>query len=69
MLWDALSNELLVGTTSMTVVDRLHTLFEQTFGLGFEPLTAGRLAFQLAEARQQTRGVDDAGAGGVRPRR
>jgi hypothetical protein len=60
ILWDALSNELLVGTTSMNVVDRLHTHFEQTFGLGFEPLTAGRQAFRLAELRQQTRGVDDA---------
>jgi hypothetical protein len=60
VLWDALSNELLVGTTSMNVVDRLHTHFEQTFGVGFEPLTAGRLAFHLAESRQQTRGVDDA---------
>ncbi len=60
VLWDALSNELLVGTTSMNVVDRLHTHFEQTFGLRFEPLTAGRMAFQFAEARQQTRGVDDA---------
>jgi hypothetical protein len=60
VLWDAPSNELLVGTTSMTVVDRLHAHFEQTFGHGFEPLTAGRLAFHLAEMRQQTRGVDDA---------
>jgi hypothetical protein len=60
VLWDALSNELLVGTTSMNVVDRLHTHFEQTFGLTFEPLTAGRQAFHLAELRQQTRGVDDA---------
>ncbi|HEX5271730.1 MAG TPA: hypothetical protein VFW33_14630 [Gemmataceae bacterium] len=60
VLWDAQSNELLVGTTSMNVVDRLHTHFEQTFGVRFEPLTAGPLAFRLAELRQQTRGVDDA---------
>jgi hypothetical protein len=60
LLWDARSNELLVGTTAVTVVDRLHTLFEQTFGFGFEPLGAGRLAFHLAELRQQTRDVDDA---------
>jgi hypothetical protein len=60
ILWDAPSNELLVGTTSMSVIDRLHTLFQQTFGHGFEPVTAGRLAFHLAELRQQTRGVDDA---------
>jgi hypothetical protein len=60
LLWDAQSGELLVGTTSAAAVDRLHTLFEGTFGHGFEPLTAGRQAFRLAEPRQQTRGVDDA---------
>jgi len=60
VLWDALSNELLVGTTAATVVDRLLTHFQQTFGYGFEPLTAGRQAFHLAEVRQQTRGLDDA---------
>jgi hypothetical protein len=60
VLWDAPSNELLVGTTAVTALDRLHTLFEHTFGVGFEPLSAGRLAFRLAEVRQQTRGVDDA---------
>lgn len=58
-LWDAQSNELLIGTTAVTVIDRLHTLFEQTFGQGFEPLTAGPLAFRLAEGRGQARGVDD----------
>jgi hypothetical protein len=60
LLWDAQSNELLVGTTAATVLDRLHTLFQQTFGVGFEALTAGRQAFNLAETREQTRGVDDA---------
>jgi hypothetical protein len=60
VLWDAQSNELLVGTTAATPIDRLHTLFEQTFGLGFEALTAGRQAHRLAEARQQARGVEDA---------
>jgi hypothetical protein len=60
VLWDAPSNELLVGTTAVTVVDRLHAHFERTFDRGFEAITAGRLAFSLAEARQQTRGVDDA---------
>lgn len=59
-LWDAQSNELLIASTSVTVIDRLHTLFEHTFGVGFEPLTAGPLAFRLAEPRGQARGVDDA---------
>src|SRR5262249_54823343 len=46
VLWDAQSNELLVGTSSPTVFDRLLVLFEHTFGVGFEPLTAGVQAFR-----------------------
>jgi hypothetical protein len=60
LLWDAQSNELLVGTTSTSVVDRLHTLFQKTFDRGFELYGAGRQAFLQAEARGQSRGVDDA---------
>jgi hypothetical protein len=60
ILWDAQSRELLFGSTSVTVLDRLHTLFKQTFGFGFEALGAGEQAFALAETRQQTRNVDDA---------
>lgn len=60
VLWDALSNELLVGTTSASVLDRLHPLFEQTFGQPFELLGAGRRAFFLAEPSGQTRAIDDA---------
>jgi hypothetical protein len=60
VLWDAPSNELLVGTSSVTALDRLRTLFEQTFGVNFEPLSAGRQAFRFAEVRQQTHGIDDA---------
>jgi hypothetical protein len=60
LLWDAQSNELLVGTPAVTLLDRLHTLFEQTFGQGFEPFDAGPQAFRLAEPRGQARGVDDA---------
>jgi hypothetical protein len=60
VLWDSQANELLVGTTSWTVIDRLHTLFEHTFGVGFEPLSAGAQAYRLAESRGQAQGVDDA---------
>jgi hypothetical protein len=60
VLWDALSNELLIGTTSSSAIDRLQTLFRQTFDRGFEPLGAGRQAFLQADARDQSRGVDDA---------
>jgi hypothetical protein len=61
LMWDALSHELLIGTTASSALDRVHTLFQQTFGFGFEPLGAGRRAYFLSESRQQTRGVDDAG--------
>lgn len=60
VLWDAQSNEFLVGTTSASAIDRLVTIFQQTFGQGFELLGAGRRAFLLAELREQTRSVDDA---------
>jgi hypothetical protein len=59
VLWDAKSNEVLFGSTSVTHVDRLASLFEQTFGYGLDPITAGRRAFQLAELHQRTRQVDD----------
>jgi hypothetical protein len=61
VLWDAAANELLVGTAAATALERLHALFQQTFDRKFEPLHAGHQAFRLAEARRQTRGVDDAG--------
>jgi hypothetical protein len=60
VLWDALSNELLLGATSVGAVDRLVVLFQQTFGCQLELLSAGRQAFLQAETRQQTRNVDDA---------
>jgi hypothetical protein len=60
VLWDAPSNELLVGTTSITALDRLVTLFHQTFDRKFDYLGAGRQAFNLAEVTNQTRSVDDA---------
>src|SRR5262245_1806174 len=60
VLWDSPSNEVLVATASPTVIDRLHALFQQTFGQTFEPLTAGRQAFLFSQVRRQTRGVDDA---------
>jgi hypothetical protein len=60
ILWDTRSHEVLVGTTSANALERLHGLFQQTFGHGLEAVGAGRRAFLLAEARRQTRGVDDA---------
>jgi hypothetical protein len=60
LLWDAPSGELLVGTTSVTALDRLSTLFHETFERRFEPLTAGRHAFHLVETDNLSRRVDDA---------
>jgi hypothetical protein len=60
VLWDAPSNELLIGSTSASVFDRLLPHFERSFNKKIKPISAGPLAFALAEAREQTRGVDDA---------
>ncbi len=59
VLWDRLTNEVLFGSTALTQVDRLCSLFEQTFGVTLECLTAGRRAYRLAELHQRTRTVDD----------
>ena len=61
VLWDRLTNEVLFGATSLTQVDRLCSLFEQTFGLELDCVTAGKRAYLLAELNQRTRMVDDAG--------
>jgi hypothetical protein len=67
LLWDALSRELLLGTTALTVIERLHTLFQQTFGLSLEALGAGRQAFLQAEVRNQTRSLEDAQPAAFQP--
>lgn len=62
VVWDLKANEVWFGTTSVSQVDRLLVLFKQTFGLGFEAVTAGRRAYALAELHNRTRNVDDASA-------
>jgi hypothetical protein len=59
VLWDRLTNEVLFGATSLTQIDRLCSLFEQTFGVGLDCVTAGRRAYHLAEVNARTRLVDD----------
>ena len=59
VLWDAPSGELLAGTTAMTALDRLVTLFKETFDRKLEPLGAGRHAFSLMEPDDLSRRVDD----------
>src|SRR5436189_283054 len=60
ILWDGLSNELLVATSSAGVLDRLHALFKQTFDRSLDFLGAGRQAFLWSEVDARTRTVDDA---------
>jgi hypothetical protein len=59
VLWDGQTNVLYAGATSMSVLDRLQTLFRETFDRTLEPITAGSLAYALAEARGQERLVED----------
>jgi hypothetical protein len=61
VLWDGQSNILYAGATSMSVLDRLQTLFRETFDRALEPITAGSLAYSLAEVRGQERSVEDFG--------
>jgi hypothetical protein len=44
LLWDGLSNELLVGTASASALDHVRQLFPATFGADLVPLDAGRRA-------------------------
>jgi len=48
VLWDGHTNILYAGSTSATVLDRLQTLFRETFDRTLEPITAGSLARSLA---------------------
>jgi hypothetical protein len=48
ILWDGLNGILYAGTTSNTVLERLQTLFRETFDRSLEPITAGGLATTLA---------------------
>ena len=59
VLWDRLSNEVLFGATSLSQIERLSGLFEQTFGRKLECITAGARAYHLAELHSRTRMVDD----------
>jgi hypothetical protein len=61
VLWDGRANVLYAGTTSNSVLDRLQTLFRETFDRTLEPITAGSLAYAMAEARGQERSVEDFG--------
>jgi hypothetical protein len=53
VLWDGRSNTLYAGSNSTNVLDRLHTLFRETFDRGLEPITSGTLADAIA-AREKS---------------
>ena len=61
VLWDGRQNVLYAGATSASVLDRLSTLFRETFDRTLEPITAGSLAYALAETRGEERRVEDFG--------
>jgi hypothetical protein len=47
VLWDGRTNTLYAGSTSATVLDRIQSLFRETFDRTLEPITAGTLAGAL----------------------
>ena len=59
LLWDSHSNELWFGATSMTHIDRVMNLFNQSFGHDLQMVTSGTKAFELAEGQERTQFVDD----------
>src|SRR3954451_3789441 len=61
VLWDGQSNVLYAGTTSNSVLERLQGLFREPFDRPLEPITAGSLAYSLAESRGHERSVEDNG--------
>ena len=61
VLWDGRQNVLYSGATSASVLDRLQTLFRETFDRTLEPITAGSLAHYMAETRGEGRAVEDNG--------
>jgi hypothetical protein len=52
VMWDAVSNEVLFGATSFTHIDRLVSLFQQTFGYSLDAMTAGKRAHSIADSIQ-----------------
>jgi hypothetical protein len=61
VLWDGQSNVLYAGTSTPSVLDRVMSLFRDTFDRNLEPITAGNLAYFQAETRGEGRSVEDLG--------
>jgi len=69
ILWDAQTNTLYAGSTSTTVLDRLQSLFRETFDRVLEPITAGSLARALVsdDPSQPGLSIADLGRGPLAP--
>ena len=61
ILWDGQSNVLYAGATSASVLDRLLNLFRNTFDRTLETISAGSLAQNHADARGDTKSLQDYG--------
>jgi len=59
MLWDFQTQTLLTSATN-TAAEKLHELFERSFGLTLEPLTAGTLANRHLISKGRRRDYEDA---------
>lgn len=57
VLWDGRTDSLFVGATSVKVLERVRTLFRETFDRDLEPVTSGSLAQGLADARGDASGL------------
>lgn len=58
VLWDGQSNWLYAGSSSAAVLDRLRTLFRETFDRELTPISAGWLAAEQAGRRGQSSALD-----------
>jgi len=61
VLWDGQTNAFYAGVTSLSALDRLVTLFRETFDRTLEPVSAGSLAQSLSDARGENRPVEEYG--------
>ncbi len=59
LLWDGRNGLLYVGTHSASVIDRLLPLFRETFNVTVEPISAGSLASDQAQARGVLKPIED----------
>jgi len=69
ILWDGQTNTVYAGSTSTTVLDRVQTLFRETFDRVLEPITAGSLARALVsdDPFQPGLSIADLGRGPIAP--